>query len=512
MRQDFSDNADLPAYHKLVRTYRERVGYLEDNLEMLNRDKFINTPDAAQPYRIEIQAALSKAIQTFIDDTDFETLIENAIAENLSDTQIRMVEEIEIDIQKRTAITADMRTQAASIESQGRPLHAKLKGANDWDAAKDWLKDVVAVKRRIGAQYAKEFGLATPYDGLLAQYSPGFNAAEIDALFADLLPAIRNIKPDPQKQNTAPFSHPPISQNAQLEIYRGVLKAIGFDLSRGDIYMTDLHPVEGGLPDDTRLIISHGDEENILKSYHTAIHEAGHGLYFQGLPAAHAGTALGRDAGTPMQESQALLYDMIIGRSPEFMTHLSALIKTETGQDILPADLHTHITRTQDGPIRTQADEVNYHKHIAIRYDIEKRLINGDIEIDDLPAAWNTSYKQYFGAAPKNYSEGVLQDVHWSVGKFGYFPSYTLGHMIAAQIYDTLQTEFPDIKQKMKDGNLGDVCKWLNQNVHEKGRLETPKDLIINTTGKALSANSLITHLENRYGTKTPAPAQKPQP
>ena len=296
----------------------------------------------------------------------------------------------------------------------------------------------------------------------------------------------------------------PFSSTLQLWLNKSMLKVIGFDFERGGLYETGHNPVEGGTPDDTRLVIKTSDRKDFLESLKSTLHEGGHGLYIQGLPRTQwRYQPVGQDLGAAVHESQALLVEMILGRMPEFFEYLSPRVEglfQQFGDVPMSAgNLYRLKTRVKPGIDRKHADEITYFFHIDLRTSLERDLINGKLKVKDLPEAWNEGLKNRLGVKPKTYAEGCLQDVHWFVGKFGYFPSYSMGHAMAAQIHARMKKDIQDIPGQIRQGQFGDVQRWLHKNIHEKGRLRRTDQLLEDVTGSALASHALIHHLEDRY-------------
>jgi carboxypeptidase Taq len=321
--------------------------------------------------------------------------------------------------------------------------------------------------------------------------------SEIETLLPQIM-AAQNARSEPLDMSGV------FSGKSQLWLNKTLLKLIGFDFERGGLYETGHNPVEGGTPDDTRLVIKTAKIGTFLDSMKSALHEGGHGLYIQGLPRKQwRYQPVGQDLGALVHESQALLIEMILGRKREFFEFLAP--RTEGvfqrfGDPAITAEnlwrTKNHVHKTLD---RKSADEVTYFLHIQMRTELERKLISGELAVKDLPDAWAQYSKNYFGKKPKNNAEGCLQDVHWFVGKFGYFPAYALGHMMSAQIYEAMLRDIPQIPTMLRQGQFGDIHIWLNNKIYQKGRVQRPDDLLQTITGEKLSYDALVRHIKNRY-------------
>lgn len=494
------------------------IGRLESAYAKLERDKLTTAPAGALQASDDIMASLSSVIEKeWRNPKLLRHLSETEQYQDKLNAEGRaMLREMRRAYMMQNVLEPDLAAEWRSIERRGRKIHADVKAGDDWDSAKDWLTHVVDVKRRAGAAYAEALGLKTVYDGLLAVYSPGFTSAQLMQHFDALIPEIHTIYPEILDRQDAQEPVPPLAgeypADRQMQLNRRVIAAIGFDFERGGLYDRPYDPVEGGIPEDTRAVIRTPRPDSFLISLKSAVHEAGHCIYTQNLPEKYRYTPLGDDLGTVKQESQALLCDMIIGRTPAFFSYVARQAEEIFDRPVDPAQLYRLRTQVGAGPDRKKADEVTYHLHIAARLALEEGLMNGRIEVKDLPAQWNDAYEYNLGIRPDSNREGVLQDVHWHVGKFGYFPSYTMGHAIAAQEWYALRAKMPDLLSGIEQGDFAGMQQWLKENIHEKGRLLPLQDLLQKATGEKLNPYYQAAHLRERYLGETPAFLRRASP
>jgi carboxypeptidase Taq len=346
-----------------------------------------------------------------------------------------------------------------------------------------------------------------PYDYMLDEHDPGLTAAVVDRLFSelkrDLVPLVRDITRSPRaeaaRQAAAKLKGFPAE--GQLAFLREVTERIGFDYQRGRIDVS-LHPFCSGWGSDVRMTTRYREDQP-LDALFGSIHETGHGLYEQGLPAAHLGTALGIHAGMAMHESQSRLWENQVARSRAFWRcfepRFRELFPAQTA-GVNADELHLAINAVEPTLIRVEADEVTYNLHIVLRFELEKRLFSGELAVRDLPAAWRSAARELLGLEPTNDREGVLQDVHWSGGGFGYFPSYCLGNMIAAQLWARVQTLRPDVEEDFARGDFTWLLGWLREHLHTPGRRYPALELVRRVTGEDLSPRHLVAYLRKRYG------------
>lgn len=505
---------DCSEYTTLKKHFRD-IGRLNAIIEILGRDFLTAMPEGAYKSRLGQIAFLYRRMHEDLTTDEVQGLINKALeheyahpdrwdewdAANLNQMREMYLMYCHVD--------AALMEKKARLSYEGRRRHRAIMKSGDWDQAKKFLSEQIDLHRRIADARCRATGRECRYEMLMQEYMPDMKVAEIEKLFATHRDALKNLQPailKEQAKRPAPiyFKDEEFDQDSQMWLNRSLLNAIGFDFERGGLYETGHNPVEGGTVDDTRLVIYNVDESNFLTSMKSALHEGGHGLYIQGLPRkTWRYQPVAMDMGAAIHESQALLIEMIIGRKPEFFKFLSPRLEGLFHGMHSPAlsaeNLYRIKNYVQPGVDRKKADEVTYFQHILLRFELERDLIDGKLGIDDLPKAWVEKMDAYLGALPSNHREGCLQDVHWFVGKFGYFPSYAIGHMIAAQLYDTLNREIPDIKDKIANGEFAEITRWLNENIYSKGRLLTMDELIREATGKSLRAEYLEKHLRNRY-------------
>jgi carboxypeptidase Taq len=341
-----------------------------------------------------------------------------------------------------------------------------------------------------------------PYDYAIDLHDPGFTAERISALFAelktDLVPLVQQIEAAAGDTSSALRGFP---VEAQGQFLREVTQQLGFDYERGRIDVA-LHPFCSGSGRDVRMTTRYQVDEP-LDSLFSAIHETGHGLYEQGLRAEHHATALGQHTGMAVHESQSRMWENQVGRSRAFWAHFEPryreLFATQL-EGISSEQLYREINAVRPTLIRVDSDEVHYNLHIILRFEIEQALFAGDLAVADLPTAWNDACETLLGQRPTHDAEGVLQDVHWSGGSFGYFPSYCLGNMIAAQNWATAHGTLPGLEDDFARGDFSRLLDWTRQEIHHHGKRYDTLELVERVTGEALSPQPLLAYLRERYG------------
>jgi carboxypeptidase Taq len=317
-------------------------------------------------------------------------------------------------------------------------------------------------------------------------------------LKAELVPLVRQITASPVKARPDLLHGFPVA--GQHAFLREVTEKLGFNYRRGRIDVS-LHPFCSGTGADIRMTTRFKEDEP-LDSLFSAMHETGHGLYEQGLPIAHHATALGQAAGMGVHESQSRLWENQVGRSREFWRYFEPRFRNAFSaqtKDLSSDDLYLAVNAVVPTLIRVDSDEVTYNLHIILRFEIEQRLFAGTLAVRDLPAAWNKLAGELLGLTPANDREGVLQDVHWSSGMFGYFPSYCLGNMLAAQLWYHALALRPGLPQEFARGDFSWLLNWLHENVHAHGRQYYLRELAQRVTGEKLSPQALLRYLRERY-------------
>lgn len=375
---------------------------------------------------------------------------------------------------------------------------------NDWQGFSKNLQEVVALSRE-EAQVRAEANDCGAYDALIELYEPGMNSQKLDQLFASIkawLPElIVQVVEKQSSQKPVPLEGP-FAIDAQKRLAEQVMGILGFDFERGRLDIS-AHPFCGGVAEDVRITTRY-NEADFMQSLMGVIHETGHARYEQGLPATWQGQPVGLARSMGMHESQSLFFEMQVGRSLAFLKLIQPLIVKAFAREHDPAfnvaNLHRIYTQVKADYIRVDADEVTYPAHIMLRYEIEKALIENEIEVSDIPELWDHKMQEYLGISTKdNYKDGCMQDIHWTDGSFGYFPSYTLGAIYAAQLQHKLSSEFKNIDSKIEHNDLGDIFNWLKSKVWQKASLLTCDEILISATGEALNSAYFKAHLENRY-------------
>jgi carboxypeptidase Taq len=286
-----------------------------------------------------------------------------------------------------------------------------------------------------------------------------------------------------------------LSEESEKELCEDLAKSFGFDFDRGRLDLSS-HPFTNGNQFDTRITTRFSD--GLIESILITAHETGHGLYQQGLPQKHYGTPLGASRELSIHESQSRLWENHVGRSKEFWNFLSPKLE-EKGLETSPEKLYSIANQVnQENITRVKADEISYHLHIVIRFELGRKLVNGDMEIEELPEAWNSKMEEYLNIRPENDSEGCMQDIHWFWGTFGYFPTYSIGSILSAQIFNRAEKDIERLDEKIENGEFEELREWLRENIHSKGCLKRSDDMIDELVG-GLDADEFVEYLREKY-------------
>ncbi|TDJ41589.1 MAG: carboxypeptidase M32 [Gammaproteobacteria bacterium] len=471
---------------------------------MLNWDEAVMMPTGGGRTRAESMATLAAMAHRLITAGETAELIEAAAAQDeLGPWQRANLREIKTIWRNATALPESLviaRSRASSLCEQAwrtaRPAH-------DWQSIEPLLTEVVELTRQVATCLGEAAGL-DPYDALLDQYETGVNQAMIDPIFAEL----KAFLPDFVEQVIAAQGsvHPfpkSIGAARQGNLGRALMAKLGFDFERGRLD-TSHHPFCGGDPDDTRITTRY-DEQEFLSSMMAVLHETGHALYQQGLPRQWRGQPVGNSLGAVIHESQSLLMEMQVCRSREFVEFAAPLIRQhlDAGSNDPAWDvdnLHRHSIRVAKGFIRVDADEVTYPLHVILRYELERALLSGDLTVARIPEAWNEKMQAYLQIDTRdNLADGCMQDVHWFGGLIGYFPTYTLGALTAAQLFARAKLDEPGIEASVAQGDFAPLLTWLRKNIHVKGALRQADELIVEVTGAPLGTDAFRAHLQSRY-------------
>ncbi|KAA9009089.1 carboxypeptidase M32 [Histidinibacterium aquaticum] len=477
--------------------YQRETAALEQVAGRLGWDQETVMPRGAADQRAEEMAAMEGVLHARRVDPrvgDWLAAIEET---SLDDTGRAQLRHIRRDHERATRVPARLSAEIARVTSKAQRVWAEARAKDDVAHFLPILEQVVALKREEGAALAAEGDV---YDAMLQDYEPGMTGAALDELFGALRPrlvALREAvlaKPEPQGVSGT------FDEGVQMRLSRKIAQVFGYDMKRGRVDKA-VHPFSSGSGLDVRITTRTAPTDPFNCIYST-IHEVGHASYEQNVDPAYLLTPLGQGVSMGVHESQSRIYENQLGRSRAFTDYLFREMRDAYGELGLvdPEAFYVAVNRVQKGYIRTEADEVQYNLHILLRTDIERRLISRELEVNDLEEAWNARFLADFGYPVDRPSNGVLQDVHWSVGLFGYFPTYTLGNVYAGCLNEALRRDVPDLDARLAEGETAPATDWLRENLQRHGGLREPRDTIAAACGAEPSEGPLLDYLEAKFG------------
>jgi len=494
----------MGAYEDLEARFR-RLNALREAAGVLNWDMSAMMPAGGAEARSEQLAALEVACHEQLSDPALADLLDEAGTDSqaLDPWQRANLREMRRDWLHTTALPADLVDALSRARNRCEMIWRRARPENDFTAVRPALQALLDLVRDSAAAKSELMG-CSPYDALLDEFEPGGSAARIDAVFdrlAAFLPDFLSRVLERQAAAPRPLTpEGPFPVAAQEALARRLMAAVGFDFAHGRLD-TSLHPFCGGVPDDVRITTRY-DEADFAKALMGVLHETGHALYERGLPGDWRTQPVGMARGMAVHESQSLLIEMQACRSAEFAAYLAPLARAAFAGDG-PAwtaeNLQRLNNRVAPGFIRVDADEVTYPAHVILRYRLETKIIAGDLPLADLPGAWAAGMQALLGIIPPDDRHGCLQDIHWFDGAWGYFPTYTLGAMAAAQLFAAAKAAVPEIPAAIGRGDFAPLVGWLRRNVHAWGSFHSTDELLEQATGRPLGPEAFEAHLTTRY-------------
>lgn len=491
---------DANAAYRAAEAVFARANRIDEASGWLHWDQSVVMPAGGAGARGEQLAALAEVAHEIVADDATADLLAQADAggEPWAEANLREMRRRQT---AATAVPASLVGALARAKSTAETAWRTARPTSDFAHALPSFTALVALAREEAAALGDALGLS-PYDALLAQYDPGRTAADIAPVFArlrgflaDAIPAIverqRDWDADPAVRASA---------DGQREAATALLRAIGFDFAHGRLD-DSLHPFSTGTSEDAR-ITARWDEGDALSGMMAVLHEAGHAAYTRGQPARWRGQPVGADAGMTAHESQSLTYEMQAGRTAAMSVFLAELLGEASGAPVVADAVERALLRVAPGYIRVDADEATYPLHVILRFELEQALVAGDLDPADLPAAWNERVEAYLGLPAPDDRHGCLQDIHWYDGAFGYFPTYTLGALAAAQLYRAAEADIgaAALTGRLARGDYGPLTAWMRERVHSLGRLHASSDALLEAaTGQPLSADAFEAHIARRY-------------
>lgn len=474
---------------------------------LLGWDEMVQLPKNAAQARAAQKAALAGVIHERSVDPEIGRLLdtlEKSDLSSLDEFALANIRETRRDYKKSTAVTEDLVRREAALESKGYLQWVTAREQNDFQQFAPVLHEWIEIRMERAAMVDAS---KPAYDVLADEYSAGLTAARVTEIFNEvksgLIPFLAEIREKGVEPDNS-WLQGEFDIDTQAQLCREIAVAIGFDLDKGRLDVS-VHPFTGGAhPTDVRMTTRFKNDD-VTEGLTGAIHETGHALYEQGRNLKYDGLPVNAAAGMAIHESQSLLWERMVALSKPFAAYLLPKLHTSFPgafpESKTPEDLYRALNVVKkESFIRVESDEVTYPMHIILRFEIERALVEGELQVDDIPKVWNAKMQEYLGVTPTSDAQGCLQDVHWSAGLFGYFPTYTLGAMSAVQIFETAKEQIPNLDSQIESGNFTPLREWLNENIHSLGSLyPTADDLLTKVTGKPLDPQIFLNYLKEKY-------------
>jgi carboxypeptidase Taq len=495
-----------PGYDELSSTWTRlhRLGHLQS---LASWDQAANMPSKGNEARAAALSEMAAVLHRMRTDPKLPDQLARAEQEALNDMQRANLREMQRQWHLSNALPESLVQRQQMATSRCEHAWRQQRPANDWQGFLGNFREVLANAREEAALLSAQTG-KRKYDAMMDRFEPGMSCAQLDRVFGEVrqwLPGLiqRVTAKQAQAQKESPLLEPvgPFAVAAQRALCDQVMRLLGFDFDAGRLDVST-HPFCGGVPEDVRMT-TRFREDDFLGSLMGTVHETGHGRYEQNLPRDWLGQPVAEARSMALHESQSLSFEMQLGSHPGFVNRLAPLVAQAFGEQpaFAPQNLHRLLTRVKPGFIRVDADEVTYPAHIILRYEIERPLIEGDIEPEDVPALWDAKMAEVLGLDTRgNHKDGAMQDVHWPEALFGYFPCYSLGAMYAAQWFASMRRSMPDLDARIGAGDLGSVFDWLRTHIWTQASRWTTDELAMRASGEVLNPAHFRAHLEARYG------------
>ncbi len=494
------------AYEELIALVKQ-ASLLESTAALLGWDQETMMPPRGVEHRSRQQAQLASIHHRLATDPRIGDLLaacesdEQLMADPVAPAAVN-VREVRRRYDRYTKLPTELVEELAQVSTLAHHQWAESRKASDFDRFRPWLEKIVELNRR----KAECFGWADdgePWDALAEDYEPGCTAADVEEVFRPLRKRLQDLITAVMGSSTRPsnaFNEIPLPIDRQEAFVRDVSRCIGFDYSRGRLDRST-HPFCSGTHCHDVRLTTRFQETFVNDALGSTMHEAGHGIYEQGLLAEHIGTPMGSAISLGIHESQSRMWENQVGRSRAFWVWCFPRLGEFFGDSVTSLEfdeVYGAVNIVKPDFIRVEADELTYNMHIMVRFEIERALICGDLAVPDIPGVWNRKYKDYLGLDVPDDRRGCLQDIHWSSGSIGYFPTYTLGNLYAAQFFEAALEAMPDLYEQFEHGDFASLKHWLNEKIHAHGERYRASELCRHVTGKPLTADPLLRHLERK--------------
>ncbi len=500
MATDATSSTTPAAYEQLLEKYG-RIANIGNARGLLSWDQQVMMPEGGTPARSRQLSALSAVSHELLVEDDTGELLDELADTELTDPQAAAVREIRREYERESRVPTQLVERISQTSSEALEAWEDARENDDFETFAPHLRELVDLKREYADHIDPD---RDPYAVLFEDYEPCLPLEHAERILErvreHLVPMIEAIRESDADVTTDAFEGT-YDTDVQEDLSRETLSMLGYDWERGRLD-TSSHPFTSGTQFDSR-ITTRFDESDPLGALTATIHEFGHATYQLGLPDDAYGTPLGEARDLSVHESQSRLWENHVGRSRAFWELLLPKFQSQfpAADDVSVADAYEAANQVyEDNLIRVEADELTYHLHVLIRFEIERALIAGDLDVAEVPTVWNDKYEQYLGIRPDTDAEGCLQDIHWSHGNFGYFPTYTLGSVMAAQLYDAAESSIDDLAEQIREGEFDALHEWLTDNVHRHGKRYQTNELVRRATGQEFTADAFLAYVDEKYG------------
>lgn len=496
------------AYEELIGLVRE-ASLLNHTGQLVGWDQEVKMPKGGVDYRSRQLAQLARLTHEMATAPRVSELLAECESDadlSADPTSVTAVNlrEIRRQYDRRVKLPASLVEEEAALASHSQHEWAAARKDSDFERFRPWLEKVINLMRRKAECYGWADG-GEPWDALAEDYEPGCTAAEVETVFTPLRDQLQSFLSELMGSSTRPsnaFNELALPIERQEKFCRHVARSIGFDFDRGRMD-TSTHPFCSGTHCNDVRITTRFHENNVNDALGSTMHECGHAIYEQGLLYEHVGTPMGDSVSLGIHESQSRMWENQVGRSTAFWKWLHPQLNDffgGAGGGLTFEEAYGGANIVQPGFIRVEADEATYNMHIMVRFEIERAILAGELNVGDIPGVWNQKYKEYLGLDVPNDAQGCLQDIHWSMCAMGYFPTYTLGNLYCAQFFEKALQDMPDLYRQFERGEFANLKSWLNENIHTHGQRYRAAELCEHVTGQPLSAEPLMRHLRSKLG------------
>ncbi len=486
--------------------FQDLMPYLEKNMafhtaiNIIDWDANTLAPEEASEYTAKAMGILSQEQFTSLINPKVKEIMEGLKEEELSQTEKAILRRLKKEYQKSEAVPANEMREFTELAARATNVWQKAKKEQNFSLYAPYLEKIVEYKKKFAGYSKKEGG--SLYNVLLDGYEESFHVEELDRFFSklkeEIIPLLKKVEQAEEIDDSFFYQEYDIEKQKEFNVF--LAEYMGFNFKRGVIAESE-HPFTTSWHNHDVRITTHYYKDNLSSAILSTIHEGGHALYEQGIRDEFTQTLVGDGASCAMHESQSRFYENVLGRSEAFWEPLYPKLQDTFPKQLGQVSLGQFVralNKVKADFIRTEADELTYCLHIMVRYELEKQMIEEDVPVDKLPGLWNQKYQEYLGITPNNDKEGILQDVHWSMGDIGYFPSYALGNAFAAQIYHTMKKELP-VEELLRKGKIAEITAYLREHIHQYGASKEPREMLKALTGEEFNPDYYIQYLKEKF-------------